>query len=119
MPSSNNKALLLQLEVFIADNNIRNAAFTAVANVQATDATITEQSFLVKASTIKLFTSLVVNRATIIRVSKPLEVTLTTDTGSLVTSIASLFVHTGPLVSILFNNVAAVSPDSQVRILQV
>lgn len=119
MPGINNKALLLQLEVFIADNNIRSAAFTAVANAQATDGTITEQTFLVKSGDSKTFACLNVNKATIIRVSKPLAVTITNMTGSFVTSIDSLFVHTGQITSISFANTVAGAPDSQVRILQV
>lgn len=119
MPSTNNKALLLQLEVFIADNNIRNSAFTVVANAQATDATVTEQSFLIKSGDTKMIASLAVNKATVIRVSKPLPVTITNAGGSFVTSIDSLFVHTGPITSLLFENNVLGAPDSQVRILQV
>lgn len=118
MPSTNNRALLLQLEAFVADNNIRRGLFTVVANAQATDSNMIEQTFAIEAQSSRSFTCLTVNTATVIRASRPVKFKFKIDQTEVEGVINSLFVYTGPLTEIELS-VDADQPTSQIRILQV
>ena len=117
MPSTDNSAVLLQLEAFIAVNNIRRSVFQVVSNAQATNANISERSFNLPAGQEELLTGLASNKCTVIRVSKPVKAILTNAAGSLEVIINSLFVHSDNLTSIKLSHTAT-GTISQVRILQ-
>lgn len=44
MPSLNNRALLLQLEAFVADNNIRRSVLTTATNALSIDGVLNDRS---------------------------------------------------------------------------
>jgi hypothetical protein len=69
MPSLNSKALLFEINTFIADNNIRRSVLTLATNTQSTDGVLNDRSLLVKTG---LVTPIVIdcvdnNKATIIK----------------------------------------------------
>ena len=118
MPSTNNRALLLQLEAFMADNNIRRGLFTVVANAQATDSNVIEQTFAIEPNTSRAFVCLPTNTATVIRASKTVKIKMKINQVDVEGDINSLFVYTGPLEEIELS-VNLGQPTSQIRILQV
>lgn len=104
MPSTNNQALLLDLQVFLANNNIRRGVLSVAINATSVSNHYVEQTIDVPANDNKRFTCAVGNVCTIIRTTKPITVLLThgADTSTFV--INSLFVFTDTVDLLQFVN---------------
>jgi hypothetical protein len=120
MPSTNNRALLMELQVFIAENNARRSVMLAAANAQASDGAINERSGLLEATLGTItFDCLDTNSCTIIKVTGgPVRVTAALDAnvGPTVFSIRSIIVLSTPVTSLVLDNVGTV--PVQYRIIQ-
>lgn len=120
MPSIANTALLLQLEAYIAENNIRRGIQTVVANVQGGDSGLEDRSKLLAPAEAFTHTGLTNNKATVIKVSAPVTVDLTNADGTLTFTVASLFVFTDNITSLIITNPgAAGTTPVRLRILQI
>lgn len=125
MPSLANKALLCELEVFAADNNIRRAILLATSNNQSPNNSILDFSTTIGGDGDQDVSVLSTNGMTIIKTTGgPLEVTVKfgapASAGSLdaVTfSISSLLVLSTQVAEISFHN--AGTTNVQLRVIQV
>src|SRR6185312_700250 len=91
MPSLANKALLCELEVFAADNNIRRAILLATSNNQSPNNAISDFSTTIAGSGNQSITMLPTNGMTIVKTSGgPLNVTVQFGSPSLIGSLPSV-----------------------------
>ena len=119
MPSLSNRAMLLELTVYLAENNIRRSVMTAAINVQTTDQEVLERSKTIAALASWTFESLSANRATVIRaIGGPIRAVITKGTETWTTVVNSLFVITDEIGNIKFEN-QSTERDVQVRVMQV
>lgn len=120
MPSVANSALLLSLEAYSADNNIRRAVLTVSANVQGSDEGLLDRSKRLDPAEVFALTCVPGNKGTVIRCMAPLDVVAVSPGGTLAFKINSLFVFTDELTSLTFTNPAAVGTNPvRLRILQI
>jgi hypothetical protein len=125
MPSLANKALLCELEVFAADNNIRRAILLATSNNQSPNNSITDFSTTIAGSGSQTVPVLSTNSMTIIKTTGgPMGVTLQfgspADVLTLPTvtfTISNLLVLSTQVASLSFAN--AGSTSVQLRVIQV
>lgn len=104
MPSTNNQALLLDLQVFLATNNIRRGVLSVAINAATESNNFVEQTIDVAASGTKTYTCLTGNVCTVIRTSIPINVVVTKGIATFSFTINSLFVFTDSIDQILFTN---------------
>ena len=120
MPSIANSALLLQLETFFAENNIRRGIQTVAVNLQGGDSGLDDRSKLLAGQEVLAFTCLTGNKGTVIRCGAPLTVTLTNGLGSFTMTVASLMVLTSNITGLSITNPAATGTTPvRLRILQI
>ncbi len=125
MPSLANKALLCELEVFAADNNIRRAILLATSNNQSPNNSILDFSTTIAGSADQAINVLTTNGMTIVKTTGgPLTVTLKfgspASAGSLVAStfsFSNLLVLSTQVAEISFHN--AGTNNVQLRVIQV
>lgn len=119
MPSLSNTALLLELNIFSVDNNIRRGVLAVAANIQATDAEILESSKKLSPGQSWTFNSLANNKGTIVRVqggSADLVVAQSPTPWSM--KVKSVFVCTDSVGNLTFTNPVSATSDILVRVLQ-
>lgn len=122
MPSLNNKALLFEINTFIADNNIRRSVLTLATNTQSTDGVLNDRSLLVKTGlSVPINIECVDNnQATIIKCTGgPLMFTakIADNADAITFQVASVWVMTTNI-----KELAVINPgtrDTQMRIIQV
>lgn len=116
------RALLADVDVFLAEGNIRRGVGKFANNMLATsgNSRFQEQKLTVVASTSELIKSNPGNVATIIRCSKPVQITATVAPSTMPTvfTVASLFIYTGELGDLTIANVSQ-TDDSKVTFLQI
>lgn len=125
MPSLANKALLCELEVFAADNNIRRAILLATSNNQSSNNSIADFSTTIEGSSSQAINLLPVNGMTIIKTTGgPLAVTIKfgspASAGSLTAvtfTISNLLVLSTQVAELSFNNAGATKV--QLRVIQI
>jgi hypothetical protein len=117
MPSIKNKALLLNVDVFLAENNIRRGISSFAVNAQAEDQAFREQSLIVPANTTKTYASLHPNTLTVVRTTKPLQVTMQRGEDASSFVINSIWIFSSAFDALVMNNEG--SEDAQVFIVQV
>lgn len=117
MPSTNNRALLMNLEVFLADNNIRRGILSAAANVQSVTNNFVEQTLDVAPNSTNSFTCALTSQCLVIRVTKPVNVVMTRGEESLSFTINSLFVFTDTSDLLEFTNLS-LTEISTVKLIQ-
>jgi len=121
MPSLNNKALLFEINTFVADNNIRRSVLTIATNTQSTDGVLNDRSLLVKTGLTDPLNIECVpnNKATIIKcTSGPLtvQVKLGANTDAVEFEVASVMILSTPVTDLkVINNGTR---DVQMRIIQ-
>lgn len=118
MPSINNQALLLNLEVYLANNNIRKGILNVVANASAPGNQCVEQSFDVGVNSSLNYTSILNNSCTVIRTTKPVTVILTRGLQTFTFVINSLFVYSDAIDSFTFTNASLVDVAT-IRLVQI
>jgi hypothetical protein len=116
------RALLADVDVFLAEGNIRRGVGKFANNMLAASANsrFQEQKLTVVASTSEVISSVSGNVATIIRCTKPIKITVTVAPSTMPTvfSVASLFIYTGELGDLTIANDSA-TVDSKVTFLQI
>lgn len=119
MPALSDRALLVELSLFSVDNNIRRGVLTVAANIPATDSAMLESSKILSPGESWTFTSLTVNKGTIVRTQGG-PVNLVADNGpeTWTMTINSLFVATSPLGDLTFTNPANATSNVLVRVIQ-
>ena len=122
MPSQTNQALLLQLDVFLAENNIRNGVLSVATNSASPGNTFLERSLDVPANGTKVFTCEPGNSCLVVRALKPVTATITRTVGLVTTTsvivINSLLVLSDYCTSISFAN-ANTTDVATLRIVQI
>jgi len=119
MPSTNNRALLLELTAFLAENNIRRGVLSCAVNAQAVDSAYQEESRNIAALGSYTYTSLTNNSLIVVRASKPVRLTITKASVAWVPfMVNSLFVFSDAFDSMVIANLSA-TDASNVTILQV
>lgn len=104
MPSINNQALLVNLEVYLANNNIRRGILNVSVNAPAAGNQCVEQSFDIVPSSSLNYTCVLNNSFTIIRVTKPVTVTLIIGLQTLVFKVTSIFVYSDKIDALTITN---------------
>ncbi len=112
-----NKAVLLDLGVFIADNNVRRNIASLRVNAQSTNGEVNTRDTNVLPSGIFSYTSIPDNSLTLIKVSKPVTADINQGSSSYTVIINSLYVTTDAIEGIVLTNDG--SDPSQVFIIQV
>jgi hypothetical protein len=119
MPSINNQALLLDLEVFLANNNIRRGIMSLAVNAAANPPNeFMEAGLSIPPSTSKNFTCGLNNVCTVVRTTKPVIATMLKGNYPFTFTIKSLWVFTDTFDSIEFAN-ASVVDTATVRVIQI
>lgn len=119
MPSTNNRALLLELTAFLAENNIRRGVLNCAVNAQAEAAAYQEESRNIGPSSSYTYTSLSPNSMFVMRVTKPVRLTITKASVAWVAFVVnSLFVFSDSFDSVVIAN-QSTTDSSNVTILQV
>jgi hypothetical protein len=119
MPSINNRALLLDLTAFIAENNIRRGVLTVATNTLSTGEGILERSMILDPTATTTLQGLTGNQATVIKTNVPLNVTLWLAQGegeNVQFVINTLFVWTDAIDHIDMTN-SSLTDQASVRIL--
>jgi len=119
MPSTNNQALLLDLQVFLANNNIRRGILNVAVNASAPGNQCIEQSLDVPINNgVRTFTSVANNSCTVIRTSKPVTAILTKGADTFTFNLKSLLVFPDTVDTIQFTNTSLVDVAT-LRIVQI
>jgi hypothetical protein len=119
MPSTNNRALLLELTAFLAENNIRRGVLSCAVNAQALASAYQEESRNIAPSGTYTYTSLSPNSMIVMRVSKPVRLTITKASVVWVPfMVNSLFVFSDSFDSVVIANLST-TDTSNVTLLQV
>lgn len=119
MPTLSDRALLLELSLFSVDNNIRRGILTVAANIPATDSAMLESSRVLSPGESWTFSSLSVNKGTVIRTQGgPINLEVANATETWTMTINSLFVVTSPLGDLTFTNPALATSNVLVRVIQ-
>jgi hypothetical protein len=111
MPSVKNSSLLLHLQVFQADNNIRRGIQTVATNVQASDEGIVDRTKVLDPLENFSFDCVPDNKVTVIRCSAPLDVTLVQGVNTLTFTVTSLLIFTDHVDDLSFSNLAIAGTD--------
>lgn len=111
MPTVANKALLLELNVSMVDNNIRRGILQVVANVQSDQSEAVERSKTIEPTANWVFSSLAVNSCTVIRAQNgPVTLVITRPApynDTITVKVNSLFVLTDLVGNIQITNPSA------------
>lgn len=119
MPSTNNRALLLELTAFLAENNIRRGVLSVAVNAQSEGNAYEEKSRNVAASSSFTYTALVPNSLIVMRVTKPVRLTITkASVAWLPFMVNSLWVFSDAFDSVVIANLSS-TEASNVTLLQV
>lgn len=112
------KAILLDLGVFLADNNVRRNIATVRVNAQSTNGDVNQRDTNVLPGGSYSYTSLTPNKLTVIKASKPVLAEINQGSTSYSVVINSLYVTSDAFTSLVLNN-SSISEPSQVTIIQV
>ena len=119
MPSTRNRALLMDLTAFIAENNVRRSILTVATNTLSTGEGILERSLVLTAGSTLTLTAISGNQATVIRTTKPLTCQMTIPNADPITfKITNLFVFTDTVTSLVLTNGESTA-EAQIRFLQI
>ena len=117
MPSVANKAVLIQLGVFLAENNVRRNIAAFNVNVPSLNSEVNERAFNIQPTASSTYTSITNSSILLIRTSIPLTAVLVTPSGTLNITINSLFVFTAGTTSIALTN-PSTTDVAQVSVVQ-
>ena len=116
------RALLADVDVFLAEGNIRRGVASFANNMLAAaeSSRFQEQKWTLLRGTSELVRSTLGNVATIIRCTKPIQITVNVLPAGVPTvfTVASLFIYTGELGDLTIAN-ASLTVDSKVTFLQI
>ena len=113
-----NKAVLLDLGVFIADNNVRRNVASLRVNAQSVNGEVnTRDTNVLPTGGIFSYTSIPDNSMTLIKVSKPVTADINQGSSSYTVVINSLYVTTDVIEGVVLTNDGA--DPSQVFIIQI
>lgn len=119
MPSTNNRALLVELTVFLAENNIRRGVAKFAVNAQASDSAYQEESRNLAPLGAYTYTCIDPNAMTILRASRPVSVTITKGADVWETfNVNSIFVFSDSFTSMVVTNLSA-TDSTNLTLLQV
>lgn len=119
MPSVANRALLTELTVYLAENNIRRGVLTVGTNSQADEEGVFERSVVLQPGQTFELDCIVNNKFTVIRVTKPVGASLITGTETHNFNIHNLFVLSDNFTSMVLTRPADALDATQVRIIQI